>query len=161
MTINIGLNSAAQAASPQILGEYGDWTAYYYKDGKGSICYMASAPKKDEGKYNKRGNIYAVVTHRPADKSFGVVNFNAGYTFKPGAPFVVKIGKNTVTNFFTNGDKAWTLNDEADKKMISLMKNGERMIVSGKSSKGTDTKDTYSLKGFTSAYKAISAKCKR
>lgn len=161
MAVILGLNSAAQAASPQILGEYGDWTAYYYKDGKGSICYMASAPKKDEGKYNKRGNIYAVVTHRPADKSFDVVNFNAGYTFKPGAPFVVKIGKNTVTNFFTNGDKAWTINDDADKKMISLMKNGERMIVSGKSSKGTDTKDTYSLKGFTSAYKAISAKCKR
>lgn len=160
IAIIFGLNSLAQAAAPQILGEYGDWTAYYYKDGKGSICYMASAPKKDEGKYNKRGNIYAVVTHRPADKSFDVVNFNAGYTFKSGAPFTVKIGKNTITNFFTNGDKAWTINDEADKKMIALMKNGERMIVSGKSSKGTDTKDTYSLKGFTSAYKAISAKCK-
>lgn len=149
------------AATPQVLGEYGDWTAYVYKDGRGSICYMVSKPKKDEGKYSKRGEIYAVVTHRPADKTFDVVNFDAGYTFKTNEPFVVKIGHNTVTSFFTEGEKAWTLDEATDKKMVSLMKNGDRMIVDGVSSKGTKTKDTYSLKGFTGAYKAISAKCKR
>lgn len=153
--------SAVWAAAPQVIGEYGDWTAYYYKDGKGSVCYMVSRPKKDEGKYSKRGNIYAVVTHRPADKTFDVVNFDAGYTFKSGAPFSVKIGHNTVTSFFTDQGKAWTLNEDTDKKMVSLMKNGDRMIVNGVSSKGTQTKDTYSLKGFTGAYKAISAKCKK
>ena len=153
--------SVSQAAAPQVIGEYGDWTAYYYKDGRGSVCYMVSQPKKDEGKYSKRGSIYAVVTHRPADKTFDVVNFDAGYTFKSGAPFSVKIGHNVVTSFFTEQGKAWTLNEDADKKMVSLMKNGDRMIVDGVSSKGTKTKDTYSLKGFTGAYKAISAKCKR
>ncbi len=149
------------AAKPEVLGEYGDWTAYYYKDGRGSVCYMVSRPVKDEGKYSKRGDIYAVVTHRPNDKTFDVVNFDAGYAFKNGAAFTVKIGHNTVNSFFTEGEKAWTLNDETDKKMITLMKGGERMIVDGVSSKGTPTKDTYSLKGFTGAYKAISAKCKK
>ena len=155
------LASRAFAAAPQVIGEYGDWTAYYYKEGKNSVCYMVSTPKKDEGKYSKRGNIYAVVTHRPAEKSFDVVNFDASYVFKSGAPFTVKIGHNTVSSFFTEQGKAWTLNEETDKKMVSLMKNGERMIVDGVSAKGTPTKDTYSLKGFTGAYKAISAKCKR
>jgi len=149
------------AATPQVIGEYGDWTAYFYKDRNGSVCYIVSSPKKDEGKYSKRGNIYAVVTHRPADKSFDVVNFDAGYTYKVGAPVSVKIGHNTITKFFTDGEKAWTLNEDIDKKMIALMKNGDRMIVDGVSSKGTKTKDTYSLKGFTGAYKAITAKCKR
>lgn len=49
---------------PVELGEYGDWTAYSYKEGKNLVCYMASTPKKDEGNYKKRGDIYAVVTHR-------------------------------------------------------------------------------------------------
>lgn len=155
------LASKTFAAAPQVIGEYGDWTAYYYKEGKNSVCYMVSTPKKDEGKYSKRGNIYAVVTHRPAEKSFDVVNFDAGYVFKSGAPFTVKIGHNTVSSFFTEQGKAWTLNEETDKKMVSLMKNGERMIVDGVSAKGNPTKDTYSLKGFTGAYKAISAKCRR
>ena len=45
--------------------------------------------------------------------------------------------------------------------MVALMKSGDRMIVDGVSAKGTKTKDTYSLKGFTGAYKAISAKCRK
>ena len=33
------------------------------------------------------------------------------------------------------------------------------MIVRGISSRGTNTKDTYSLKGFSAAYKAIKKVC--
>ena len=49
--------NAADAASPKLIGEYGDWSAYYYQEGKSLVCYMASTPKKDEGKYTSRGNI--------------------------------------------------------------------------------------------------------
>ena len=50
---------------------------------------------------------------------------------------------------------------DEDKKIVAAMKRGDRMIVDGQSSRGTATKDTYSLKGFTTAYNAISAKCKK
>lgn len=69
-------SGAASAAAPQLIGEYDDWAAYSVKDGKGTICYMASTPKKDEGKYTKRGDIYVIITHRPAEKSYDVVNFS-------------------------------------------------------------------------------------
>ncbi|MBE6448778.1 MAG: hypothetical protein E7018_05740 [Alphaproteobacteria bacterium] len=152
--------SDAKAAAPQVLGEYGDWVAYYYRDSAGAVCYMASTPKKDEGKYTKRGDIYAVVTHRPNEKSFDVINFNAGYTFKSGAPFKVKIGASTFDKLFTSGDKAWSVSEKTDKDIVAAMKRGSRMVVHGVSSKGTHTKDTYSLSGFSSAYRAISNKCK-
>ena len=42
---------AAQTAKPQQIGEYDDWVAYYYQDASGLTCYMASTPKRDEGKY--------------------------------------------------------------------------------------------------------------
>ena len=60
---------------------------------------------------------------------------------------------------FTADDKAWTLTSQDDKKLVAAMKRGERMIVDGISSRGTKTKDTYSLQGFMRAYNAISAKC--
>ena len=151
---------SASAAAPQVLGEYGDWVAYYYRDSSGAVCYMASTPKKDEGKYTKRGDIYAVVTHRPNEKSFDVVNFNAGYTYKSGAKVEVKIGAQTFDKLFTSGDKAWATSEKTDKEMVAAMKRGSRMVVHGVSSKGTQTKDTYSLNGFSSAYRAISNKCK-
>lgn len=150
------------AASPKVLGEYSDWTAYYYRDSSGPVCYMASSPKKDEGKYTSRGDIYVVVTHRPNEKSYDVVTVNAGYTYKPSAPVKIKIGASTFgeDDLFTNGGKAWAVTNDVDKKIVNAMKRGSRMIIDGTSSKGTLTKDTYSLDGFSSAYKAISNKCK-
>lgn len=157
----IFLAFSANAAAPQLIGEYDDWSAYVYKDGKNNVCYMASTPQKSEGKYTKRGDVYMVITHRPADKSFDVVNFVAGYTYKNDAKVVVKIGKETITDFFVESDKAWTMSAAADKKLVEAMKKGERLIIDGTSTKGTATKDTYSLKGFSAAYRAISAKCRR
>ena len=151
----------ALASGPKLIGEYKDWIAYYYDDPRGTVYYIASTPKKDEGKYTRRGDIYVVVTHRPAEDSFDVVNFVAGYDYKAGAPVEIKIGTTTITDLFTEGDKAWTLNSSVDKELVSEMKKGQRMIVKGVSSKGTVTKDTYSLSGFMSAYRAINAKCKR
>ena len=41
------ISAAAQAANqPQLLGAYGDWTAWTYNDRGNVICYMASSPKK-------------------------------------------------------------------------------------------------------------------
>ncbi len=145
--------------APKLIGDYNDWSAYTFKEGNSVVCYMASTPKKDEGSYTKRGDIYVIVTHRPKDKSFDVVNFVAGYTFKPNSKIVVKIGKESFDSFFTEDDKAWTINDASDKALVKAMFRGERMIVEGTSNRGTKTKDTYSLKGFARAYKAINAKC--
>lgn len=61
--------AAANAGTPKLLGEYNDWSAFYYQDGKNVVCYMASSPQKDEGKYTQRGDIYVVITHRPAEKA--------------------------------------------------------------------------------------------
>ncbi len=151
----------AQANTPKLLGEYNDWSAYYYGSGKNIVCYMASTPTKDEGKYSKRGDIYVVITHRPAEKTFDVVNFVAGYDYHKDADVTIKIGKTTISNMFVDGDKAWAINEATDKTLVDAMKKGSKMYVSGKSSRGTQTKDTYSLSGFSAAYQTISAKCRK
>lgn len=157
----VGQANAASTLVPKLLGEYDDWAAYYYQDAGGMTCYMASVPKRDEGKYTKRGDIYTVITHRPADKSFDVININAGYTYKPESKVVVKIGNESFDKLFVSGDKAWATSDKTDKEIVAAMKRGIRMIIHGTSAKGTATKDTYSLAGFSQAYKAISNKCKK
>ena len=149
--IGLCMVQTAHAAAPQMIGEYDDWVAYYYRDSAGPVCYMASTPKKDEGKYAKRGDIYAVITHRPNEKSFDVLNINAGYNYKPGSKVIIKIGTKTFDRLFTNEDKAWAVNEKVDKEIVAEMKRGSRMVVHGTSSRGTQTKDTYSLTGFSSA----------
>ena len=51
------------------LGKNGSWTSYSYTEEAGKVCYMASKPKSAKGKYKRRGDIWALVTHRPNEKS--------------------------------------------------------------------------------------------
>ena len=48
----------------------------------------------------------------------------------------------------------------ADKKMIQAMKRGAKATLTGRSSRGTKTEDTFSLKGFTAAVEDASKRCK-
>ena len=60
---------------------------------------------------------------------------------------------------FTKDDAAWNYTEEQDKQMIQAMISGSRLTITGKSSRGTTTRDIYSLLGFTAAYKAIDEAC--
>ena len=150
--------SNANASNIKILGEYDDWVAYSYIDVTGKVCYIASTPKKEEGKYTKRGDIYALVTHRPRDNSFDTISIVSGYDYKKNSKTTLRIGKKDF-ELFTEKDRAWATSENTDKLIVKAMKDGYKMIVHGTSNRGTKTKDTYSLKGFSNAYKAISKAC--
>ena len=149
----------ANAADPIKISEKRDWAAYTFSGEAGKVCYIASAPKKQRGKYKKRGQPYALVTNRPKQKINGEVNFIAGYNFKKGSEVKVKINKKSF-KLFTQQDGAWSANPELDEKPVKAMKAGNRMVVYGISSRGTKTTDTYSLSGFTAMKKRIDKACK-
>jgi len=148
----------AHAGQPRFLQAYGDWDTYVFTEGDGKVCYMASRPKTDEGDYTRRGEIYAYITHRPAEGTRDVFGYVAGYTYKAGSEVEVTIGGETMT-LFTQEDKAWALDEDADAKIVDLIKKGSSMVVRGVSSRGTKTKDTYSLSGSTKAYQRINQEC--
>ena len=88
-----------------------------------------------------------------------MVNFIAGYSFIFGSSVKVSIGK-TAFELFTEDDGAWSRDQSSDFKLVNSMKKGNRMIVVGRSSRGTKTTDTYSLSGFTAMKKRIDKECK-
>ena len=146
-------------AAVDVIGVYQDWTAYQTGSGATKVCYMASKPTKDEGKYTKRGEIYTMVTHRPGAKSFNVVSVHAGYRFKEGSTAEAVVGGNKFA-MFTHEETAWATDSADDKALVRTMRAGSKMIIRGRSWRGTRTKDTYSLLGFTAAHRAINQACK-
>jgi hypothetical protein len=149
---------ATPVAAKQI-GTFEDWSAHAEGKGNARTCWIHSKPVKDEGKYSKRGRIDVFVSHIPRENIFNQVQFTAGYTFKKGSLTEVAIG-NKKFELFTNGDTAWATDSKDDKAIVSAMRGGAKMIVIGRSSRGTLTKDTYSLTGITAAYKAIGKACR-
>tara|TARA_B100001179_G_scaffold182012_1_gene137391 strand:- start:137 stop:649 length:513 start_codon:yes stop_codon:yes gene_type:complete len=153
--------NSAEKNTAEVLGTYGDWKAFYWNLDEDKVCSILSYPKKEEGKYTRRGKVVARVTQRVENSSAGVVSFQAGYSIKEGSDIKIKIdGKPFGVFNFLQDQIAWTSDPEVDGRLIKAMQRGTTMIIKGVSSRGTNTKDTYSLRGFTAAYKAISKVCK-
>ncbi len=150
--------SGARAQAIERLGDFSDWSAFKYEESGNVICFMASEPTKAEGNYSRRGQVHAMVTHRPGENRSDEVSIQAGYLYQENAPVEVQVGALKV-RLFTEGESAWTVDKDTDRQLVQAMIKGSTMVVQGTSSRGTNTMDTYSLSGFTRAYQAISQAC--
>ncbi|MBT3991075.1 MAG: hypothetical protein HON14_07160 [Rhodospirillaceae bacterium] len=146
------------AEAQTLINNFGDWSAFSDGKGKAKTCYIASVPKKETGKYKSRGNTYLLVTHRPAEKTRDVIELRAGYVYRQDSEVIVNID-GQVFKLFTDRGTAWAHDAKADRSISRMMIRGKSMIVTGFSKRGTKTEDTYSLSGFTAAYKAIGKAC--
>lgn len=159
LVVAVAVSAQGLAQDAKALGSFDDWEAYRETDGGKPVCYVGSQPKKATGKYKTRGETYILITHRPAEKSIGVVSLKAGYTFQKASETDIIIGEATF-RLFTDAGHAFAYDQKTDKAIVNAMIRGARMVVKGTSSRGTKTTDTYSLKGFSAAYKAIGKACK-
>ena len=149
----------AVPSAAQDLGKFKDWRAHHFTGDGTRICTMWTQPKKAEGKYKRRGEIFALVSHRPADKRVGIVSFEMGYPFASGKELAVSVDGGRPVRLPTSGRLAWHDSAEINRKLVNEMRGGLKMVATGRSKRGTKTVDTYSLQGFTAAYKAISRAC--
>mgnify|MGYP001440439331 CR=1 FL=1 len=134
--------------------EKGSWTLSKNDD----WCYIGSLPiKSDLPETKKRGENYILV-YKIIGSNENIVQVEAGYQYNLDEDIVVNID-NTSFKFYSTEDSsetAWTNNDE---KVVYAMKKGLVLVLSGQSSRGTITNDTYTLKGFTSAINKLNKDC--
>lgn len=138
-----------------------DWSVYRDDSDAGRICYMSSEPKKLRGNYdiNNRGETRVFVTHGPGKADRNVVSVLAGYKYKKQSDVVFKIdGRETI--LFTMDNRGWSLGPEDDATLVTRMKRGSKLTVTGTSSRGNVTIDDYSLSGFTKAKAFMDQKCR-
>ena len=121
-------------------------------------CYIGSlATSSDLPPEKNRGDFYILV-YKNIGSPETVVQIEAGYDYKVGPDINVKIDQGDYVFYSTKDlpSAAWT-ND--DKKVIFAMKKGLDLVVTGESSRGTITNDTYTLKGFTASYNKLTEDC--
>ncbi len=151
-------NAIAATSDPVLISKHADWSVFTFTQDGGKVCFMSSQPQKSEGKYKKRGEVHFFITHWEKEKTKNVVSVSTGYTYKAKSNVSLKIGKNNFS-LFTQGETAWANDQETDNKIALWVTKGSTMIIEGSSKRDTATKDTYSLKGTSAAYKAINKEC--
>lgn len=158
VTLASAVAPSAAAQDIKRLGKFDNWRAFTYKDNGKRVCYMASEPQSAKGDYDRRGDVYAMITHQPARGTQDVVSFVIGYPFKKKSRVTVDIDGKKFT-LFTHEDTAWAADKKTDRALVRSMIRGREMVVEGVSHRGTETTDTYSLIGFTDAHNSIDKAC--
>ncbi len=155
--ISFTLIPSAYAQSAKVVATFNDWQVHVF--GEKKICFITSQPvKKVLSEKGTRGQIVFYITNWPKDKVHNEISVKIGYPFKDGHKPVVKIDDQSF-NFVSKQDKAFVEKTEQEGQLIEAMKKGKNMIVTGESSKGKISTDTYSLTGLSKALEELNKLC--
>jgi hypothetical protein len=132
------------------------------------VCYMATPPASTASDKPVKGrdkNVLFFITHWPASHEKNAVTVSTGYEYKPGTKAVISIAGRDYAMAVGGGDTgagpdmAWMEDDALEDALVADIKIGASLTVKGTSKRGNTITDTYSLKGSTDAYAAISKAC--
>jgi invasion protein IalB len=144
-----------------LLGQFGEWGAYAALPGGKKICFALAKPSSSETTppNRPRNPAYMFISTRPADKVTNEVSIIIGYPFKPGTEATADVGS---TNYalYTQQDGAWIKNATEEARLVEAMRGGQTAVVKGTSAKGTQSTDTFSLKGLAQALDRTGQECK-
>ena len=154
--------AVAQEQSDNRVSANTDWSVFV--ESNPTECWAVSAPKETVNTRDgnavdvRRGDIRLIVFYRPSENVNGQGMFTGGYPFANESTVSVQIG-NTTYQMFTQGETAWPATPEEDAKFVVAMKRGANAVITARSGRGTQTRDTFSLLGFTAAVEEAARRC--
>jgi invasion protein IalB len=154
--------AAAGGAEPTLVGQFGTWGAYTATPNGKKVCFALAKPSssKTNPANRPRDPAYAFVSTRPAEKVTNEVSIMIGYTLKPGSESTLEVGGASYS-MYTQGDGLWIKNAAEEERMVDAMRKSADVTVKGVSAKGTETTDTFSLKGLAQALDRLAQDCRR
>ena len=153
--------ASAQESSNRVAANT-DWSVFV--EDNPNECWGVSAPKETVNSRDgnvvevRRGDILLFVFYRPGASVQGQVAFTGGYPFASGSTASLDIGSTTY-ELFTEGEWAWPATPQDDATIVAAMKRGSGAEVTARSGRGTVTKDSFSLLGFTAAVEEAARRC--
>jgi hypothetical protein len=160
--LSLVLALPASAEPANLLGVFGNWTAYSSGSGSNLTCYALSKPRASRPTTAKRSAIYLMISDWPARKVKAEPQIVYGYQGKEGGAAGLGVGADKFTFFIRNSGKegsAWLQQLSDNPRLITAMQDGVSAVAAGTSARNTKTTDTYSLSGFNDALTKIHAVC--
>jgi Invasion associated locus B (IalB) protein len=153
--------AAMAQESTNLVATMTDWSVFTEESPK--ECWGVSKPKESVNTRDgqpasvNRSDILLFVTFRPGAP--GEISFTGGYPFAGGSTVEVAVDGQPY-QLFTDGEWAWPGSAEDDARLLAALKAGTTAVLTGRSGRGTQTVDTFSLRGFTAAMTDAETRCK-
>ena len=149
---------ASYAQDLKSVGKFKDWETFTATENNNKICFTQSIPILRAPKKFERNPSRLFISFRPTEDIKDEVSATSGYTFQKEKIVKAKTGKKTY-DFFSREEFAWILETEEEQRFIKSMKKASRVMIIGRTEKGKQTIDHYSLMGFTRAYDTAKKNC--
>jgi hypothetical protein len=144
---------AAATAGPKQIGKFDDWTAATHQESGQTVCYAFTRAQSSSPAVAGRGPVILTVTERPSGRD--AVAIEAGFSFPANATMTVQVDQAGL-DFYTSHRNAFARDGKA---AVAAFHKGSRAIARSPGPKDAQVTDTFSLKGFTQAYGAITKAC--
>jgi len=137
------------------------WSVFVEEEPK--ECWAVSAPRETLNTRGgspvevRRGDILLFATYRGGSGT-PQISFTGGYPFAPDSTVNVTIGSDEF-QLFVEGEWAWAGSPEEDQRIFAAMRAGSDAVLNARSSRGTNTQDTFSLFGFTASTEEAQRQC--
>ncbi len=157
----VGLGGPAFAQNRELLGTFQDWNSFRETQGDNIVCYAVAIPGESQlsRRGRQRGDVYFFVTTWKELDVRDQVNVVVGYPIDEDSTPTIRIGNETF-EMFGRGDRTWLMDSDQTDELLGAMRRGSRMTVTGRSERGTDSTDNYSLLGATAALQSASGACR-
>ena len=140
------------------IGKFKDWESFILSKEGNKICFAQSIPVVRAPKKIKRDPSRLFISFRPNENIKDEISVTTGYIFQKKSPVRAKTGKKTY-DFSSREEFAWIFDTEEEQRFIKAMKKASRVMIIGRTEKGKQTIDHYSLMGFTKAYNTAKKNC--
>lgn len=159
---------AALAQDGQPVATFESWNVHVFETAGGKTCVVASqpievVPEVGEGPGQvRRGQILFMVTDWPGEGVQHEIQIQMGYPLGSDVTARIDDGEPFTLSSDPSDDAsedAWLPSAVEDELLTNALKAGRTMVVRARSTRGTDTVDTYSLIGVTAALARAAEEC--
>jgi hypothetical protein len=140
------------------LGTFTNWTVWRANDGSGTLCYISSQPQSTLPAGVNRDPIHFLVVTRKGLGTRNEVQSLLGYPLA-NEPLPTAAVDGRSYNMLPEGEAAWLASEADESGFVTALKAGSQLVVKGRSQRGTNTTDTYSLSGVTAAMTEMEKAC--
>ncbi|MGI4975415.1 MAG: invasion associated locus B family protein [Janthinobacterium lividum] len=143
------------SGGPTSMGKFEDWQAATHDEGGQTTCYAFVRASPAGSAVPGRGDVVLTVTDRPGTARDAVA-VSMGYALAATAAVTMQVDAAKVA-FYTDGKRnAFARDGHA---AIAAMAHGARAVVHAPGPHGAEVADSFSLRGFSAAYAAVTKSC--
>jgi len=158
LLLTLIFNPANAEENLKRIGKFKDWESFVLLKDSTKVCFAQSTPVVRAPKKLIRDPSRLFISFRPNENIKNEISVTNGYAFQIKTPVIAKSGKKNY-DLFSKGRFAWVVDGDDEAKLILTMKKASRLMIIGKTEKGDQTTDHYSMMGFTKAYNSAKKSC--